>query len=463
MAATLPLPDELIHAIALTSGVLDPPDILNLACTSKSLHQTLLTHPYDIDLAKANAPPDFSFARNWLRATSLSLRTFAWPSLSRSAASHILLSVCSPSTSSSPHALSIASSLLAFYDVDVNVLGSFELFQMNPLSAAAASGSIPLTTSLLSHPEIYPGFEERLEPYTIRLSPLAEAAARGHADVLDVLLRDGRIRVGAYAQLALHNAVSFGVYAKGGKECIQLLLDHGADPKEGGMFTSSPLHAAAFFGRIDVLTILLDALPAEERAAWGEDNAENMVRAAAANIINLGGDRPNARLMAVIRFLLDEFDPLLATTDFMQSAACQFPDLVSTLLPHVPLTTLDAWEPALRVAARNNRAENILLLLASIPESFDLNSVLSRVLRGAIDYHCEDAALALASSPGFHPPPDLASLLATFPSSDAVPPVHAPRKRRSSCHPTIVPAPYRPPSHQSHTRTLSDPTLHYDL
>ena len=97
---------------------------------------------------------------------------------------------------------------------------------------------------------------------TERETPLILAAAKGHADLVHILLSNGALpdlstKFGRTPLQAAANYCSIGLQLCS-RDVVQLLVDRKADPNRSNNFATTPLHLTANNGCADVAKILLE-------------------------------------------------------------------------------------------------------------------------------------------------------------------------------------------------------------
>jgi len=102
---------------------------------------------------------------------------------------------------------------------------NFSIFQ-SPLTFACLSGNLDLVDLLLDQPNIEK-IADREEPTSSNLTPLMISVKKGHVEIVDALLRSGKVDVNKRNEngfAAIHLASIEDL-----PECIQVLVDHGCD------------------------------------------------------------------------------------------------------------------------------------------------------------------------------------------------------------------------------------------
>jgi ankyrin repeat protein len=136
-------------------------------------------------------------------------------------------------------------------------LNQIETGLLSPLQVAVTTGSVESVTMLLN---------AGADPDSGVGTPLLDAIDQDHLDIAELLLARGADpKYGAGLDRPIHRAA-----AKGNNKAISLLVQHGADVNQRGVFGERPLHDAARNGHVHTLALLKELGAEETPNSYGE-------------------------------------------------------------------------------------------------------------------------------------------------------------------------------------------------
>ncbi|UNI16484.1 Histone-lysine N-methyltransferase ehmt2 [Purpureocillium takamizusanense] len=171
--------------------------------------------------------------------------------------------------------LDMVSIVLAAFDVNVNITG---MYGRTALANACILNDVPLVKLLMQHGG--PGLDVEL-PDGCGMTPLMHAAQCRSIPLFQLLLATGRASVhsrciAGYTPL-LH-AITAACARYNAAECVELLLQAGADPCARDARDRTILRHAVVCGRIEVVKKLLDTGKVDPDAEEGEDGELDTAR-----------------------------------------------------------------------------------------------------------------------------------------------------------------------------------------